>query len=598
MIKISIINDEISDDINEVVDFLKNHNLKYVEIRSFNKKNVGNINISELKKYANYFKKNNIKISCIASPLLKWNYLGGSVNNLADNHFFLKNENSYESIFKIADLFNTKYIRIFSFLKYQKFKISDIKSDIDKLILLAEKYNKILLIENEPVCNIDDINYLKKFIEFFKSNRIKILFDPGNLYKKGKSIDYDELLLIKDYIKYVHIKDYSFVSNDYSILGEGDINYKKFFSWIQREKIKGLFFSLETHIPLENRIYGSGKSVDYLKKIIISNRVKYGIVGCGRISKKHILAIRNSQDSELIGVFDIKTKKGKLVANSNDCENYSSLDKLISSSDVINVCTPHNTHAKIINTVLKKNKYCLCEKPGSINKFDIDLVKSNKNYKNKLFIVFQNRYNKPIIELKKIINSNTLGKPIYIFGSVRWFRPKNYYLKSWQGNKDKEGGILFNQGVHIIDIIISLLKSYKAIKIFSAVKEKIYHKIINTEDLFIAQFKLDKTFVNLEITVSSLPNDLNSSLFIIFENGRAVINGKSLETSLDVDIINTPPVRFSVPPNSDIYGSAHKELIKNLTKYIKTGNKDKNLVDFDQACDRIKLINNLYKSIK
>lgn len=602
MHKISIINDEISDKMCEVINFLRINKLHYVELRSFNKTNIANISLRKLNRYAQQFKKNGIDVSCIASPLLKWELNNKQLKEIKNSqqisHFFVKNNDSYEKIFKIADIFNTKYIRIFSYFQYFDFKISDLDITMRQLIILAKKYDKVLLMENEPICNISDLNHLQKFINKYGDKRIKILFDLGNIYKQGKRLNYNELNKIKKHIVYTHIKDYSFKERDYKILGEGDINYKKFISWIEKEIKHDFFYSLETHVSSFNRLKNSGRSLEELRKLINEKRVKYGIVGCGRIFKKHALAIKNCSNAELYGVFDINQSRSKVVSKIYDCLNCDTLDELIVDVEVVNVCTPHNTHAEIINKVLKKNKYCLCEKPGSLSVSDILKVKNNKNYKNKLFVVYQNRYNKTITKLQKIVQTGKLGKIIYIFGDVRWFRNKDYYKQSiWQGRQGREGGVVFNQGAHIIDIISSFLPKRAKVSIINSFRDRIYHNEINTEDIFIAQFKIKKILVNLEINVSLLPSNLGCNLLIIFEKGRAVIGGKSLESSLNIEALDRRQnLDLKVVPNSDIYGLAHLELISSLTNYVQTGRKDKNLVNYDEACYRIELINNLYKS--
>jgi len=601
MHRISIINDEISDKTQEVISFLQKNKLHYVELRSFNKINIANTSLYSLSRHAKQFKKNKIEVSCIASPLLKWEYKNKVPRDIKKtqqvSHFYVKSDDSYEKIFKIADIFNTKYIRIFSYFKYSNFKITDLEVAIEQLIILAEKYDKILLMENEPVCNISNPSHLQKFINKYGGKRIKILFDLGNIYKQGEKLKYDELYKIKDYIAYAHIKDYSFKGKTYKALGGGDINYKKFISWIEKEIKHDFFYSLETHASSTNRFNDSEKSLKELRKYIKEKKVKYGIVGCGRIFKKHALAIKNCPNAELFGIFDINHGKSKAASKIYDCLDYNTLDELLLDVDVVNICTPHNTHAEIIDKVLKKNKYCLCEKPGSLNEVDMARVKNNHNYKNKLFVVYQNRYNKTVLKLKEAVRAGKLGKIIYVFGGVRWFRDKDYYKKSvWQGRRESEGGIMFNQGAHIIDLISSLLPKKTEVSIINSFRDRIYHNGINTEDIFIAQFKVKKLLVNLEITVSSLPSNLDCNLFIIFEKGRAVICGKSLESSLNIEALDHKQnIDLKVTPNGDIYGSAHLELISSLTDYIQTGCKNKNLVDYDEACYRVELINNLYK---
>ena len=364
MHRISIINDEISDKTQEVINFLQRNKLHYVELRSFNKINIANISLYKLNRYAKQFKKNKIEVSCIASPLLKWNYGNKQVGDIRSiqqvSHFYVRNNDPYEKIFKIADIFNTKYIRIFSYFKYSNFKVADLEAEISQLLILAEKYDKILLMENEPVCNICDPNQLKEFLDKYKSQRIKILFDLGNIYKQGGALKYEELNKIKEHIVYAHIKDYSFKDKAYKTLGEGDINYKKFISWIEKEIKHDLFYSLETHVSSSNRLEESEESLEELRRLIKEKRVKYGVIGCGRILKKHALAIKNCSNAELFGVFDINRSKSRAAAKIYDCLDYDTLDALLLDVDVVNICTPHNTHAEIIDKVLKRNKYCLC----------------------------------------------------------------------------------------------------------------------------------------------------------------------------------------------------------------------------------------------
>lgn len=597
MKKISIINDEISDNIKEVVKFLKKNKLRYVELRSIDKKNISDLDFSKVEKLATYLKRNNIKVSCLASPILKW-YPNKSkeINNKQVDSFYFNDNFELERIFQLAKIFNTKYIRIFSFLKYNGFKLSDLKDEINILLQLAKKYNKILLIENEPVCNIDDIKKLEKFVKYFDDDRIKILFDPGNLYKQGDAIDYKDLSKIKKKIAYIHIKDFSKDLNKYVCLGDGVINYKKLLSFFVDSNF---FYSFETHAGAENKIKNSRVSINNFFKILKSKRTKYGIVGCGRVFGKHALSINEDPNSELTAVYDIKQNRMKAKANENGCEYCDSLDELIDKADIINICTPHHTHTEIISTILKKNKKCLCEKPSSITSTDIRKVKRNKNYKNNIFVIFQNRFNKPILEMKNIIAKNNLGKLLYISGNVRWYRDKNYYKNTWQGKKKFEGGMLYNQGIHLIDIILDNLDGKSKINIINSYKDRLYHKNIDTEDIFLAQFKSGGSLCNVEVGVAVSPKNMGSDLLFIFENGRIEIGGIALNGYIKVVEAGKEDVMIDYSNiDKDVYGYGHKILIKELSEYLLTGKRHEELVDFDTAAKRIEFINNLYKYAK
>jgi len=601
MNRISIINDEVSDSLGEVVKFLHKQKLKYVEIRSIGKKNILDIPLRDLKKYGDSLRKNNISVSCIASPILKWlpkerKILKGRKDSKFDSFYFRGVSSDFEKVFETADIFNAKYIRIFSFLKYDNFDIKHLEIPMARLKFLAKKHKKVLLMENEPACNLNSIKDLKLFMKLYGSDRLKLLIDIGNLYKNSNRLSEEELEKIKDFIEYVHIKDYSFSAKNYVPLGEGDINYKRYFSWFRANFGNGLFYSLETHTGEKNRKRDSELSVKSLKKLTNQKRVAYGIIGCGRIFKKHVEAIKASDKSELIGVFDIDRVKAANEARKNDCKFYSNIEGLIKDADVVNVCTPHYTHLELIKKVVKHGKKCLCEKPGGINEQQIDRIIRSKKYKDNVFIVYQNRFNKPIVKFDNIVKKSSLANLLYVFGNVRWFRNPGYYKGSWQGKKRLEGGMLFNQGIHILDIMMKYFDQKAETKILGAYKDKIYHKNIDTEDIFLAQFKNKNTIFNLEITVSASPCNFGSSLLFIFKNGRARVSGMSLNESLSIHLPGGKSSDFNYSEkNQDVYGYGHKVLINKMSEFVLTGKRDKNLVDFKEAMERVKFINKLYK---
>ena len=266
MQKISIINDEISDNLKETIKFLKQHNVKSIELRSVNKKNLINLSFQKIKKISRILNKNRIGVSCLSSPLFKWEFdkkvldKRGGLN--VNNFYFNENKVKIEKVFRIADILNSRYIRIFSFLKYNSFKLEDIDKKIQKIIELAEKYDKILLIENEPVCNVDSLEKLLEFVCRYKTDRIKILLDPGNLYYINLKLDFCIFKKLIPYIDYLHIKDYSFVDREYKIFGQGNINYERIFTLL---KNKSIYYSVETHSK-GNRYKNSSESISALKK--------------------------------------------------------------------------------------------------------------------------------------------------------------------------------------------------------------------------------------------------------------------------------------------------------------------------------------------
>lgn len=176
---------------------------------------------------------------------------------------------------------------------------------------------------------------------------------------------------------------------------------------------------------------------------------------------------------------------------------------------------------------------------------------------------------------------------------------KKYYQNTWQGIKKFESGILYNQGIHLIDLILKNLKNGSAPRVISCYRDNIYHKSINTEDIFIAQFKAGNTLCNIDISVAASPKNMNSGLLLIFEKGRIEIDGLALNGYLKLTRKNYEDIKVSYDnPDNDVYGYGHKVLIKELSKYILSGKRNENLVDFDTAAKRIEFVSELYHKAK
>lgn len=238
---ISVINDEISNNIEEVIDTLKSVDVQLLELRKINNKYLFQIKFNELRYYKKLLIENGIKISLIDSPIGK---------NKFDNELELILLGKY---IEIAKLFDCKNIRIFT----------DIDNDITKGL---KKYNEIardndifLLIENEPGTYGEDCNNLLNLMKNNYSN-IKILYDIENYYRIN--IDYIEAFnMLKPYIDYIHLRDVK--NNKYVYLFDGNINIRE----ILKRKNENVIVSLETHLPLSSGFDKKELFINSLRRI-------------------------------------------------------------------------------------------------------------------------------------------------------------------------------------------------------------------------------------------------------------------------------------------------------------------------------------------
>src|ERR1035437_1734636 len=178
----------------------------------------------------------------------------------------------------------------------------------------------------------------------------------------------------------------------------------------------------------------------------MTNKINFAIVGCGYIGRRHAEHI--AKLGNLIAVCDIKEERAIQLSDSYKCQSYFNIDNLLNDSkniDVVSVCTPNGLHAEHAIKALKNGKHVLCEKPMALNVADCrSMIKAAKEADKTLFIIKQNRFNPPIIALKKIIDEKRLGKILNVQLNCFWNRTDAYYIDSdWKGKKSLDGGILF-----------------------------------------------------------------------------------------------------------------------------------------------------------
>lgn len=238
---ISVVNDEVANDILELISILNEVKLKLVELRKINNKYLYQIEKKNLVKYKYELNKNNIKVSLIDSPIGKGKICYEEERSLLDKYI------------KICKIFNCKYLRIFTDVG------ENIENTLKKYNNIARQYDITLLIENEPNTYGEDYNNLLNLMMNNYSN-IKILYDVENYY--SLDLDYIKAFnLLKEYIRYVHLRDKK--GKKYVYFYEGEINIKK----ILRLVDKNIIISLETHLPLSSNLEKKELFIESLRRI-------------------------------------------------------------------------------------------------------------------------------------------------------------------------------------------------------------------------------------------------------------------------------------------------------------------------------------------
>lgn len=261
----------------------------------------------------------------------------------------------------------------------------------------------------------------------------------------------------------------------------------------------------------------------------MKGKVKFGLIGCGRIAQRHAEHISNN--GVLQAVCDIEVDKALQLGGKYEAKYYSDLNQLLvneSDIDVISVCTPNGLHAEHTIAALNAGFHVLCEKPMAISVHDCgEMIKTAEKNNRRLFIVKQNRFNPPVAAVKHFIDSGKLGKIYSIQLNCFWNRNDGYYLNSWKGTKALDGGTLFTQFSHFIDLLYWIIGDVKRVHAFIG---NFAHKgVIEFEDSGVVVLEFfNGAHGTINYNVNSYKKNMEGSLSIFGENGTIKIGGQYL----------------------------------------------------------------------
>jgi len=258
-------------------------------------------------------------------------------------------------------------------------------------------------------------------------------------------------------------------------------------------------------------------------------KIKFAVVGCGHIGKRHAEMIDRNQESELVALVDVK-EKSQLGLDQFNVPFFSDLDELLATNldiDVINICSPNGFHSEQALKALSAKKHIVVEKPMALRRLDAEkVIYKALNVHRHLFAVMQNRYSPPSVWIKEMVESGTLGKIYMVQLNCYWNRDDRYYKPdSWHGKKDLDGGTLFTQFSHFIDIMYWLFGDIENIQ----AKFKDFNHVHSTdfEDSGFVSFDfVEGGMGSLNYSTAVWNQNLESSMTIIAENGSVKIGGQ------------------------------------------------------------------------
>lgn len=334
------------------------------------------------------------------------------------------------------------------------------------------------------------------------------------------------------------------------------------------------------------------------------SELKFALVGCGRISKRHAELLGNGQiaNARLVAVCDVKVERAAALGQQFGVPHFTDMHEMMRAGgiDVVTVLTESGLHAEHVTALAPYGAHIVVEKPMALTLDDADRMIAACDHSGvRLFVVKQNRFNVPVVKLREALEAGRFGKLVLGTVRVRWCRPQSYYDQdSWRGTWAMDGGVLTNQASHHIDMLEWMFGEVETVSAFSTtalVK-------IEAEDTAVVTLRFRNGALGIiEATTAVRPKDLEGSISVLGEHGSVEIAGFAVNEMRTWNFTTPLPgddevmKKYSVnPPN--VYGFGHQAYYEHVVECIV--NVRKHLVDGLQGRRSLELISAIYESIE
>lgn len=333
--------------------------------------------------------------------------------------------------------------------------------------------------------------------------------------------------------------------------------------------------------------------------------MKYALIGCGRIAVNHIkAAVNNCLD--MVALCDVALEHIDVLLNKTGyCKNikrYSDYKEMILDNpdlELISIATDSGVHAEIALYCIEQGINVIIEKPMAMSMKDAEeIIRRSNEKKVKVSVCHQNRFNIAIQQMRRAVENGRFGRISHGSINVRWNRNKNYYDQApWRGKWASDGGCLFNQCIHGIDLLRWMMGD-DVEEVYGVTKQQ-FHDYIECEDIGMAVVKFKNgTVGTIEGTVNVYPQNLEETLYLFGENGTVKVGGKSTN---NIDVWNFADETKEDQMNkgfeeetSNVYGNGHTSLYSDVIEAIK--NDRKPYVDAVAGRNAVEMILAIYQS--
>lgn len=335
--------------------------------------------------------------------------------------------------------------------------------------------------------------------------------------------------------------------------------------------------------------------------------VNFALVGCGRIAPFHFEGIRESHGGIVRAVCDLDIKKAHhLVGEHKDIAVYDDYETMLSDPkiDVVNICTNHRSHFSLALGALNAGKHVVIEKPVTLKVADAEVLEKTAQEKQlKATVVFQNRFNPSITLTKSALVEGKFGTISHGTGSIRWCRDQAYYQQDpWRGKESDLDGILMNQSIHTLDLLMYLLGPIE--KVTGQLKTAFLD--IEMENIGLATLTFANGAIGLfEGAGTIFPTDLEGRISLFGETGTVILGGMAaneIETwrFKDQRVSDEEAIKQNLKKvarkSPSVYGFGHEKVMQDMIDAINDDRPPK--VSLEDGKRALTVILAIYESAK
>jgi UDP-N-acetyl-2-amino-2-deoxyglucuronate dehydrogenase len=308
---------------------------------------------------------------------------------------------------------------------------------------------------------------------------------------------------------------------------------------------------------------------------ITGRKIRLALVGCGRISKNHLAALKQHADrADLAAVCDIDAERLAQAVASSGARGYASFQNVLddSSVDGIILSTPSGLHSEQTMLAAGAGKHVITEKPMATRWQDAKrMVQACDAAGVRLFVVKQNRRNATLQLVKRAIERKRFGRIYMVTINVFWSRPQSYYDSAkWRGTWEFDGGAFMNQASHYVDLLDWLIGSVDSVQAYTATLER----NIEVEDTGVAAVRWRSgTLGSVNVTMLTYPRNLEGSITIIGERGTVRVGGVAVNEIQHWEFADPQPedaqVKAASYETTSVYGYGHPLYYDNVIKVLR-----------------------------